>query len=98
MNVRQPLKVACSRKELSCIIASLFSEVRPVCDVCETLKDDDLVMCGLITGTEEDFAYIKLTDYGFEYYGDNDTLEHIRGARCLYGTAGTSEEDGGAAK
>jgi len=34
----EPVKVACSRKELSCIISNLFAEVKPVCDVCKRLQ------------------------------------------------------------
>lgn len=46
-------KVACSRKEASCIISG-----KPV--------------------------RIKLTDYGFEYYGDHAELARVREKRCVY--------------
>ena len=94
----EPLKVACTRKELSCIIANLFAEVKPVCDVCEALLDSDLVIGGAVAGTEDDFAYIKVTEYGFDYYGDPVVLNRVRGARCLRGTFNSPEKDGGAAK
>lgn len=92
-------KVACTPKELSCIVANLFSEVRPLCDICETLKDEDFVLCGMVADSEDDYAIIKLTDFGCEFYGDIELLEKIRKTRCQYnGTANTSKEDGGAAE
>lgn len=93
-----PLKVACTPKEAACIIGNLFSEISPVCEVCESLKDSDFVLFGALADEAEEYAYVKLTNYGFEYYGDSDALERIRGTRCLYGTAGSPEENGGAAQ
>ena len=93
------IKVACTPKELSCIVANLFSEVKPLCDICETMRDEDFVIFGLITGTEDDYAIVRLTDFGFEFYGDTDVLENIRKTRCLYnGAVNTPKENGGAAK
>ena len=93
-------KVACSRKELSCIIANLFSEVKPHCDcLCSELGEDDFALAGTLTGTEDDYAIIKLTDYGFDYYGDVEILNHIRGARCmLHRAVDPTEKNGGAAE
>lgn len=76
-------KVACPRRELSCLIGNLFSELVPLCDgECPNLKDDDLVLSGVIMGTDKK-ATIKFTDYGFEYYGDVQEIERLRGKRCL---------------
>ena len=92
------MPVCCTRKELSCIIANLFQEMCSVCDVCETLKDEDMVLGGRVVGTDDDFAYIKVTEQGFEYCGPADALDRARGARCLYGTLSPSKKDGGAAE
>ncbi len=37
-------KVACTRKEASCIIGSLFGELVPICKKCRQLKEDDIVL------------------------------------------------------
>ncbi|MCL2856213.1 MAG: hypothetical protein FWE19_00615 [Oscillospiraceae bacterium] len=92
----EPVKVACTRKELSCIIANLFAEVKPICDVCDALLDSDLVLGGALAGSDDDFAYIKVTEYGFDYYGDYDVLDRVRRARCPSGTLNPPEKDGGA--
>lgn len=76
-------KVACQKRELSCLIGNLFSELVPLCNGdCFGLKDDEFVLSGVIMGTDKK-ATIKLTDYGFEYYGDVQELERLRGKRCL---------------
>ena len=94
----RPMQVACTRKELSCIISNLISEVKEICDVCGSLKDGDLVIGGSIAGTD-DHVYIKVNESGFEYYGPRDILNCVRKARCAaHGAVGSPKEDGGAAK
>ena len=95
----RPLQIACTRKELSCIISNLLSEIKDICDVCDTLNDGDLVIGGIIAGTDDDHAYIKVTESGFEYYGPHDILNCVRKARCAaHGAFGTTEENGSAAE
>ena len=100
-------KVACSRKEASCIIGSLLVELAPVCEKCGGLPDGvlnlqteaglsltgdaDVLITGdadvLITGhsiISGKPVRIKLTDYGFEYYGDHAELARVREKRCVY--------------
>ncbi|MDL2288761.1 fold protein [Oscillospiraceae bacterium OttesenSCG-928-F05] len=93
-----PLKVACTPKEAACIIGNLFAEIKPICEVCEVLGDGEFVLFGALVGVDDEYAYVKLKDYGFDYYGDVETLEHIRETRCLYGAVGTAKEDGGTAQ
>lgn len=76
-------KVACSRKEASCIIGSLLVELAPVCEKCGGVPDGVLNLqteAGLSLTGDADVLItghsiisgkpvrIKLTDYGFEYY------------------------------
>ena len=86
-------KVACSRKEASCIIGSLLVELAPVCEKCGGLPDGvlnlqteaglSLLITGhsIISGKP---VRIKLADYGFEYYGDHAELARVREKRCVY--------------
>lgn len=76
-------KVACSRKEASCIIGSLLVELAPVCEKCGGLPDGvlNLQTESIISGKP---VRIKLTDYGFEYYGDRAELARVREKRCVY--------------
>ncbi len=70
-----------------------------MCEHCKGLADDELLLVTadglLIRGKGElDFqghssttgrpARLKLTDYGFEFYGDITEIDHIRETRCLY--------------
>lgn len=86
-------KVACSRKEASCIIGSLLVELAPVCEKCGGLPDGVLNLqteAGLSLTGDADVLItghsiisgkpvrIKLTDYGFEYYGDRAELARVR--------------------
>lgn len=86
-------KVACSRKEASCIIGSLLVELAPVCEKCGGLPDGVLNLqteAGLSLTGDADVLItghsiisgkpvrIKLTDYGFEYYGDHAELARVR--------------------
>lgn len=92
-------KVACSRKEASCIIGSLLVELAPVCEKCGGLPDGVLNLqteAGLSLTGDADVLItgysiisgkpvrIKLTDYGFEYYGDRAELARVREKRCVY--------------
>ncbi|MPM49115.1 hypothetical protein SDC9_95843 [bioreactor metagenome] len=92
-------KIACTRKEASCIIGNFFGELVPICEYCKGLEDDELLLLttdGLLVRDEgrADFrghssitgepAEIKLTDYGFEFFGDITEITRIRETRCLY--------------
>lgn len=92
-------KVACTRKEASCIIGSLLTELTPVCERCDQSHDGELSLqteAGLSVIGEANLLIegrstisgkpvkIQLTDYGFDYYGDAAELTEIREARCLY--------------
>ncbi|EES73436.1 hypothetical protein POTG_01731 [Paenibacillus sp. oral taxon 786 str. D14] len=87
-------KVACTKKEMSCLISNLFQELIPACEPCRSQRfDDDFVLTGVLAGMNE-IATIRVTDYGFEYYGNIDVLNQIRGRKCLYATIAPTEESG----
>ena len=84
-------KVACSRKEASCIIGSLLVELAPVCEKCGGLPDGVLNLqteAGLSLTGDADVLItghsiisgkpvrIKLTDYA--------ELARVREKRCVY--------------
>lgn len=92
-------RVACTRKEASCILGNFFGELSPICPRCRGLPDDGLVLVtegGLrLEGTASlvieghgsqtgEPATVKLTDYGFEFYGDIAEITRIRETRCGY--------------
>ncbi len=108
--VEDMFKVACSRKEASCIIGSLLVELAPVCEKCGGSPDGVLNLqteAGLsLTGNADVLitghsiisgkpVRIKLTDYGFEYYGDRAELARVREKRCVYhgGTVSPAKEN-----
>ena len=83
----------------SCIIGSLLVELAPVCEKCGGLPDGVLNLqteAGLSLTGDADVLItghsiisgkpvrIKLTDYGFEYYGDHAELARVREKRCVY--------------
>lgn len=87
---------------------TFFGELCPICEICRELLDDELALktaSGLtlegeavlvieghssITGKP---AKVKLTDYGFEFFGDITEIARIRNARCCYiGTVHTAKE------
>ena len=92
-------RVACTLKEASCILGNFFGELSPTCEGCRAQPDDklalkteggltlegkaDLVIEGhsALTGAP---AKAKLTDYGFEFFGDITEIARIRIARCVY--------------
>lgn len=93
-------KVACTRKEASCIIGNILGELAPMCEQCRQRPDAELslatesglalrgVELGVIEGHSTQTGLpvkIVLTDYGFEFYGDITELTRIRGARCING-------------
>ena len=104
-------RAACTLKETSCILGNFFGELCPICEKCRDLSEDELVIMtasGLtlegesvlvieghssITGKP---AKVKLTDFVFEFFGDDVTEEEVarvRNARCCYiGTVDTSKE------
>ena len=92
-------KVACTRKEASCIIGSLFGELVPICKKCRQLKEDDIVLeteSGLALEIGENLTLegksslsgkpikIRLTDYGLEFYGDITEIPRQGSEVCLY--------------
>ena len=93
-------KVVCTRKELSCIISNLFVELKPLCEnLCADMEPDDFILAGTITGSEDSYAIIKITEYGLEYFGNVEYIERVRKARCLvHGAADTAKESRGVAK
>lgn len=92
-------RVACTLKEASCILGNFFGELCPACAGCRARPDDELALkteSGLILEGKADLvieghsaitgqpAKIKLTDYGFEFFGDITEIARIRSARCVY--------------
>ena len=91
--------IACTRKEASCIIGNLFQELVPVCKECRSFPEGVASIStvgGLTLKIATDLTIeghgdlsgkptkIRLTDYGFEFYGDITELTRIRQARCVY--------------
>lgn len=77
------LTFACRKKELSCIIGNLFTEIEPPCDGCG--RTDALTISGTTyTGRR---AVLTVTEHGFLYDGDPAEIEKIRERRCLLGPA-----------
>ena len=92
-------RVACTRKETSCILGNFFGELCPVCEGCRDRPDDKLALKtegGLTLTGEADLiieghsaltgapAKAQLTDYGFEFFGDITEIARIKNARCVY--------------
>ena len=92
-------RVACTRKETSCILGNFFGELSPTCEGCRAQPDDKLALKtegGLTLEGKADLvieghsattgkpAKVKLTDYGFEFFGDITEIARIRIARCVY--------------
>lgn len=102
-------KVACTRKEASCILGNFFEELAPPCERCRALADNEvafltengltlegkatLEIVGHSTFTGKP-ARAKLTDYGFEFDGNVAEIAHIRRARCLYHGAVRASKEG----
>lgn len=77
------LNYACEKRELSCIIGNLFTEIEPPCDHCEA---DRLTISGTTyAGTQ---AVLIVTEHGFMYNGDAADIARIREKRCPHGTTG----------
>lgn len=100
-------KIACTRKEASCIVGNLLRELSPICERCQGLTDDELVLStedGLVIAGKELAAIegrsifsgepimVKFTEYGFELHGNLEEVQKIRKTRCLYGAVRTSKE------
>ena len=92
-------RVACTLKEASCILGNFFGELSPTCEGCRAQPDDKLALktmdgltlegeAGLVieghSATTGKPAKVKLTDYGFEFFGDITEIARIRIARCVY--------------
>lgn len=72
------LTFACRKKELSCIIGNLFTEIEPPCEMCG--QSDELIICGTTyTGAR---AVLVVTKHGFKYSGAAADVERIREKRC----------------
>lgn len=70
---------ACTRRELSCLIGNLFTEIEPPCERCGAA--DVLTISGTTyTGSR---AVLTVTEYGFTWEGDPAEVEEIRERRCL---------------
>lgn len=70
---------ACTRRELSCIIGNLFTEIEPPCERCGDA--DALTISGTTyAGTR---AVLTVTEYGFTFDGDPAEIARIRKGRCL---------------
>lgn len=70
---------ACSRRELSCIIGNLFTEIEPPCERCGDA--DEITISGTTyTGNK---AVLIITADGFKFEGDPAEIENIRERRCL---------------
>lgn len=74
------IRFASTPAETSCVISSLFTELRPICGRCHT---DNIVLCGITYEGEE--QTLVLREYGFDYSGRRETIDRIRGRRCIYG-------------
>ena len=100
-------RVACTRKEASCIIGNLLLELRPMCERCRSLADDELALStedGLVIIGRDIAAVegcsvfsgetikVQLTDYGFEFYGSPKEVQRVRNTRCAYGTVHSPKE------
>lgn len=73
-------RIGCKPAETSCLLSSLFTELRPVCGHCGR---DSVVLCGLTYEGEE--QTVVLRDYGFDYSGRRETIDNIRRRRCING-------------
>lgn len=102
-------KVACTRKEASCILGNFFEELTPACERCQALADNEVCLMtesGLALEGEATLeitghstftgkpARARLTDYGFEFDGDVIEIAHIRRARCLHHGAVHASKEG----
>lgn len=92
-------KIACTRKEASCILGSFFGELDLVCERCKGAPDGELLLStteGLVFIGDGELTFeghsamtgapalAKITDYGFEFAGDITEITRIREMRCLY--------------
>ncbi len=58
-----------------------------------TLEGKDVLVIEGHSSITGEPAKVKLTDYGFEFFGDITEIARIRNARCYYiGTVNTSKE------
>ena len=71
---------ACTRRELSCIIGSLFVELEPPCAACASDADELTISGRTYTGAR---AGLTGTEWGFRFEGDPAEIEKIRERRCL---------------
>ena len=70
---------ACTRRDLSCIIGNLFTEIEPPCERCGAA--DVLTISGTTyTGAR---AVLTVTEHGFTFDGDPAEVARIRESRCL---------------
>lgn len=81
------LKFACTKKELSCIIGNLFTELSPPCGLC---NDDVITISGIAYTGER--VELQITDWGFLYSGRAQDIERLRKGLCLYDKPTTRAE------
>jgi hypothetical protein len=75
------LKFACTAKELSCIIGSLFIELESPCALCE--DKEQIIICG--TSYTGQRAVLFIGKDGLYFDGDAEDLNEIRKTRCISG-------------
>lgn len=66
---------ACTRRELSCIIGNLFTELDPPCAACDSDADELTISGRTYTGAQ---AVLTVTEWGFRFDGDPSEIEEIR--------------------
>lgn len=75
------LKFACTRKEISCIIANLFTELESPCKECLSNDNDSIIIKGITyAGATETLEIIGET---YIYSGEKEDILKIRERRCL---------------
>lgn len=83
-------KIACTRKEASCILGNFFGELRPACAECRARPDDKLALKTESGLTLEGEAVLTI-----EGHSSVTEIARIRNARCLYiGRAVNPTEEG----
>lgn len=70
---------ACTRRELSCIIGNLFTEIEPPCERCGAA--DEITISGTTYAGSR--AVLIITEHGFRFDGPAEEVEQIRERRCL---------------
>ena len=72
------LKIACTNKELSCIIGNLFVELESPCRLCEDVPQ--IVICGTTYTGRRAVLFIGENEVHFD--GEPEDLATLRRKRC----------------